>query len=118
MEIRLSGGKYAAGKYSGLQRVTGDEETAQRIAMKLTARRGGFAPQPDYGSRLYALPLVKPSERPSAARQYIAEALEGETDATLSKLSVTEADGVLALKLTFETGNGAVDVETVFEVNG
>ena len=33
MEIKLDGGEYAAGKYSGLARVTGDEETAQRIAM-------------------------------------------------------------------------------------
>ena len=39
MEIKLENGNYVPGKYSGLTTVSGDEETAQRIAMKLTARR-------------------------------------------------------------------------------
>lgn len=119
MEIKLDGGEYAAGKYSGLARVTGDEETAQRIAMKLTARRGGFAPLPDYGSRLYALGAVKPGQREAAARQYIAEALSGETGVALTELAMDELDGALTLKLTFAAGDGSVEVETVFdEVNG
>ena len=117
MEIKLNGGRYTAGKYSGLERVTGEEETAQRLSMKLTARRGGFAPLPEYGSRLYTLPLIKASERGSAARQFIAEALAGETDAALSDMSISEDKGVMTLARTFQTGQGAVAVETVFEVN-
>lgn len=118
MEIKLENGNYVPGKYSGLTTVSGDEETAQRIAMKLTARRGGFAPLPDYGSRLYTLPAVKPSERQTAARQFIAEALSGETDAALSALSISQGNGTLSLSLTFQVGGGTVDLETAFEVNG
>lgn len=50
----------------GVETVSGAEETAVRITMKLTARRGGFPLLPDYGSRLYQLAQVKPSERESA----------------------------------------------------
>ena len=116
MELKLVDGAYAAGKYSWLAEVSGDEETAQRIAMKLTARRGGFAPLPEYGSRLYALPQLKPSQRQAAAKQYIAEALEGETDAALTGMSMAAEDGRLSLKLTFRVGGGTADMETAFEV--
>ena len=117
MELKLDGGKYAAGKYSDLLRVTGDEENAQRIAMKLTARRGGFAPMPDYGSRLYTLTGLRAADRQTAARQYIAEALEGETGTELSAISISEAEGELELRLTFAVGGEEINVETVLEVS-
>ena len=119
MELKLENGGYVPARYLDLATVSGAEELAQRIVMKLTARRGGFAPLPDYGSRLYALGAVKAGQREAAARQYIAEALSGETGVALTELAMDELDGALTLKLTFAAGDGSVEVETVFdEVNG
>ena len=52
MELRLKDGKYDS-IGARLCTVSGAEELAQRVMMKLAARRGSFWPLPDYGSRLY-----------------------------------------------------------------
>ena len=57
--------------------------------MKLAARRGGFALLPEFGSRLYLLGTVRASERETAARQYVAEALADEENLVLDRLSVS-----------------------------
>ena len=78
MELKLEQGRYVPGA-GGLLRVTGANEIAQRVMMKLTARRGGFAPLPEYGSALYTLlHTARPSEYETAAMQYIAQALADE----------------------------------------
>lgn len=90
MELKLEQGAYVAGPTGRPETVTGAWETAQRVMMRLTARRGGFAPLPDYGSRLYLLPrTAKPSQWETAARQYIAEALTEETDAAVTQVRLT-----------------------------
>ncbi len=112
MELKMSGGKYAVGA-GGLQTVAGAGELAQRVTMKLTARRGGFAPLTDYGSRLWTLPAIKPSQRAGAVRQFAAEALAGEPDVSLEDIELTEpGDGTLLVKLTFSTPGGSFDYET------
>lgn len=93
MELKLEQGMYAAGPNRRPQTVSGAEETAQRVMMRLTARRGGFAPLPEYGSRLYLLPrLAKPSAYETAARQYIAEALAEETAVEVTEVQCTPVD--------------------------
>lgn len=113
MEIVLEGGRYTAAKTGGLETVTGTKELAQRISMKLTARRGGFALWPSYGSRLHTLAGgVKPSERLTAARQFITEALADETDMEISGLEVTEGgDGTLNIRLELAVTDGKLSID-------
>lgn len=70
--------------------------------MKLAARRGGFALLPAFGSRLYQLGSVRVSERETAARQYVAEALAEEENLVLDNLSVSGiAEGVIRIDTEF-----------------
>lgn len=111
MEISVQNGRYTASRSGGLDTVTGTAELAQRLTMKLAARRGGFAPMPSYGSRLYTLAgAVKPSERAAAARQFATEALADEENVTISALSVTEGGGTLNIALTLEVSGGTLSI--------
>ena len=112
MEIALEGGRYTAAKTGGLETVTGTDELAQRLLMKLTARRGGFAPMPSYGSRLYTLAgAVKPKERLTAARQFVAEALEEESGVEVNGIEITEDGGALCIRLALAVPDGALSVD-------
>ena len=55
--------------------ITGAEEIAQRIRLRLCIRRGSFALDPDLGSRLYSLPRGDGAMMEAAARAIIEEAL-------------------------------------------
>lgn len=101
MELRLENGRYVSRGIAGLERVQGEDELLQRVCMKLKARRGGFYPMPEYGSRLYSLTSVKPSMRETAARQYILEALADETELALETVTVSEEDGELCVSAAF-----------------
>lgn len=78
MELELRNGDYVADGVGGLRRVGGREALLQRVLFRLTARRGSFPFREDLGSRLWELGRVSAPERRSAARQYVAEALESE----------------------------------------
>lgn len=93
MELKLSQGQYVLSAAGGLETVRGDNETVQRVLMKLAARRGAFLPLPDYGSRLYTLCRLKPSERAAAAKQFIAEALADEKDVSVLEVEYLPAEG-------------------------
>lgn len=93
MELKLSGGQYVPSAAGGLETVRGENETAQRVLMKLSARRGGFLPLPDYGSRLHTLCRLKPSERAAAAKQFIAEALADERGVSVLEVEYRPTDG-------------------------
>jgi hypothetical protein len=111
MEIAIRDGRYTASGTGGLDTVTGLAELAQRVTMKLAARRGGFAPLPSFGSRLYTLAgAVKPSERETAARQFVAEALADEQGLSISALTVTESEGTLGIALTLAAPGGTLDI--------
>lgn len=86
MELKLQNGAYLMNAAGGFQTVSGNEELVQRALMRLTARRGGFYPLPDYGSRLYTLCRMKPSERSAAARQFAVEALASEPRITVGEV--------------------------------
>lgn len=114
MELKLTDGKYMQGNYLCLAQVDEIEELLQRIEMKLRTRRGAFVPLPEYGSRLHLLSQEKPSNRQSAARQYVLEALSDEADLQLDSLgliSKTDADVLLSLSFTYK-GEYKVNVET------
>ena len=112
MELKLTDGKYTA-KAQTFNTVTGNEELAQRIMMKLTARRGRFWPKPDYGSNLYKLINgEKPSNRENAVRQYAAEALSDEEGIDLQTVEISEtASDAIFIKLYFVCTDGGFSVE-------
>ena len=100
MELKLNGGAYAVSPAGGFQTVTGAEELAQRALMRLSARRGGFLPLPEYGSRLHTLCRLKPGERPAAARQYVIEALSDEPQISVGEVEYQPgADGSAVLRV-------------------
>lgn len=101
MELKLENGKYVSQGIAGLEQVGGEDELLQRVCMKLKARRGGFYPMPEYGSRLYSLTAVKPSMRETAARQYILEALSDETELALETVTVSEENEELCVRAEF-----------------
>lgn len=115
MDIMIKDGDYAAGVCGGVQTVDGIEELAQRVTMKLTAKRGHFWPKPDYGSRLYKLSgSERPSDRESAVRQYVAEALRDEPGVRLRSVETVAADrDRLRLRLDFEYTGAEFSVETL-----
>ena len=113
MELKLTDGSYAASGDGDLATVSGNAELIQRIAMRLTARRGQFAPAPDYGSRLYTLHGHHPSERESVAVQFAAEALAPERGLTVENVRITEiADGGLSLLVTVRAAEELLEIRT------
>jgi len=100
MELKLENGRYTARSRGDLESVSGIEELRQRVEMKLKARRGGFPPMPEFGSRLHTLHRVKPKQRRAAAEQYAAEALSGEEGLVIEALSLADTgDGGIRLEL-------------------
>jgi len=86
MELKLKGGDYVPAADGGLCTVSGVDALVQRAMMRLAARRGGFLPLPEYGSRLHTLAHIKPGERSAAAQQFVAEALEGDSEISVGKV--------------------------------
>ena len=78
MELELRDGDYVADGVGGLRRVGGREALLQRVLFRLCARRGAFPFWESLGSRLWELGRAPGTERRSAARQYVTEALAEE----------------------------------------
>ncbi len=67
--------------------VTGAEEMAQRVRLRLTVRRGSFRLDPELGSRLYAMPRGEAAVMERFAREAIEEALAPLTGVRLEEVS-------------------------------
>lgn len=67
--------------------ITGAEEIAQRIRLRLCIRRGSFPLDPELGSRLYALPRGDAGAMNAAAREMIEEALAPMAGVRLTEVS-------------------------------
>ncbi len=109
MELLLSNGTYKKNLYHGLESVSGSDELAQRITMKLMARRGAFSILPDYGSELYKLSSLKVNARETAAKSYIARALEDE-NVTIEKVEVTGDDNFVRIDLALKSGDSFLEL--------
>lgn len=106
MEMKITDGRYVPAEQLGFKTVDGTQELAQRIIMKLTAKRGQFLPLPEYGSRLYLLPTVKPSQRETVLRQYVAEALSDESGVELETLELSYEGDRADISLIFANNAG------------
>ena len=95
MERKLVNGDYTPDGNGGLTVLSGTEELLQRALFRLTARRGAFPFLPELGSQLYRLPREKPSARQALAIQYAAQALEEETELTVTGAALKDrSDGL------------------------
>lgn len=113
MEMKLIDGDYVPDMWGGFERVTGERELLQRVLFKLQCRRGGFAPMPELGSRLYLLGREKKKDMVATARQYIIEALSDEDSVEVTGVSVEQADGeaiYVSAELTCSNGSTATVV--------
>ena len=106
MELKLNNGVYTDNGRGGPVSVDGVEEKLQRATMRLAARRGGFAPMADFGSRLYLLPREKKQTRKSAAELYVAEALAEETWLKIIQVSVDELGDTLSVRVEIAYDEG------------
>lgn len=111
MELKLENGEYSARAYGGTETVSGTEETLQRVLMRLKARRGGFLPMPEFGSRLHELCGMKKSDRGSYAKQFVFEALSPEKDVSVLGVEYSEdGDGVGKVSAELRIGGDELTV--------
>lgn len=111
MELKLRNGAYVLNAAGLPESVQGAEETLQRALMRLSARRGSFAPAPDYGSRLYTLGTLKPSQRPAAARLFVTEALAGEAGIGVESVAYTPGgEDTAAVAVGLSLGGQAAEI--------
>ena len=115
MELKIRNGDYVPDGAGGLQRVSGKEELLQRVLFRLTARRGGFAPLPALGSRLYLLGREKPASRQAAAKKYVAEALDGEAGVTVSDAALVYEGDLCMLRVSLRCGNEMLELTVPME---
>lgn len=111
MELKLRSGAYVLSAAGLPETVGGAEETLQRALLRLSARRGKFAPAPDYGSRLYTLSALKPSQRSAAARLFVTEALAGEAGVGVDGVTYTPGEGdTAAVTVALSLGGQAAEI--------
>ena len=115
MELKIRNRDYVPDGMGGLQRVSGKAELLQRVLFLLTARRGGFAPLPALGSRLYLLGREKPGLRQAAAKKYAAEALEGEAGATVEDAAFVYEGDLCALRVSLRCEDEILELTVPME---
>ena len=102
MELKLINGDYVPDGAGGLCRLSGGEEVLARVLYRLTARRGALPFLPQLGSDLRLVLREKPSARQALAAQYVAEALEEESDLRVTEVVLTQGEpGQLTASLTW-----------------
>ncbi len=97
MEPKLQNGDYVPDQLGGVVRLEDENALLQRVLYRLTARRGQFPLLPELGSQLYRLGSQPPGDRLSAARQYVAQALEPEDVAVRDVKLSSAGDGRMDL---------------------
>ncbi len=110
MELKIRDGDYVPDGIGGLERVSGDEELAQRVRYRLCARRGAFPFLPELGSALHLLQREKPGARLNAARKYVAEALEQERGLRVTDVALRQEGGTLYVHVSLAGGERSMTV--------
>jgi phage gp46-like protein len=104
VELKIVDGEYVSDENGGVNGLSGSGEVLARVLFRLTARRGAMPFLPNLGSRLYQIRREKPSVRQALAAQYVAEALEDETDLNVTSVEWTESgeDGTLTVRMDWQ----------------
>jgi phage gp46-like protein len=99
MSIHMTDRDYLSDGLGSVASVSGGSALLEDILFRLTARRGGFALLPEFGSRMYLLSREKPSARNAVARQYAAEALADLGDVEVTGAWVKQLEGRLQVQV-------------------
>lgn len=102
MEARIHNGDYIPDGLGGVVRCQGADALLERVLFRLTARRGGLPFLPRMGSRLYLLGREPAAQRLSAARQYVAEALEEEDVSVTDVILTPEAQERVRIRVLLD----------------
>lgn len=108
MELLLKNRDYVANSAGGVVGLTGAEEMLALVLYRLTARRGAFPFLPELGSRLYLLRSAKPGQWESLARQYVIEALAGETALAVTNVIVYAENDRLWVEVSLDWNGQAM----------
>lgn len=111
MSILLEQRDYVPDGMGGVTALSGSGAILNDVLFRLSARRGGFALLPEFGSRMYRLREEKPSARTALARQYAVEALSGMEDVTVTDAAVTVSGGTLHIRVELLWQGQALAVE-------
>ena len=111
MELMVRDGDYIPDGTGRFRRAEGGDELLQRVLWKLSIPRGSFPLLPELGSQLCRLGRCKPAQREALARQYVAQALEDETELEVEQVSLA-GDGTLTVELSWQGEPVAVTVQT------
>ena len=101
MGLLLADRDYTRDGNGGVTVVKGAENLLNEVLFRLTVRRGSFPFLPELGSELHRLTREKPSAWQSLARQYAAQALEGE-ELTVEEVQVTPNGRGAVIKVFLE----------------
>lgn len=110
MRMLIRDGDYVSDGAGGFRMCQEELRLPEQAIFLLTARRGGFSPMPELGSRLYLLPFEKPSARQTAAESYVQEALKP-LGLTVLEVKLTPGE-VLTVEVRLKAG----ETEQVLEV--
>ncbi|MDR2931789.1 MAG: hypothetical protein LBV27_01650 [Oscillospiraceae bacterium] len=112
MDTKLSGGDHAVDSRGIPIRLTGADEIIQRALIRLSVKKGAFAPDPGLGSELYRLAGCKSGDRDRVALGYIKEALVPLPQITVdSAVCTMRTDGALDIKIEAGIENGRYSLE-------
>ena len=119
MEWMLINGDYVPDGSRGVKRLEGSEAVLQRALFRLCARRGALPFLPRLGSRLHLVLREKPSARQALAAQFVAEALEDESDLTVSQVTLGPCvDGQAQLTVALAWGGNNLRADLTLEEGG
>ena len=112
MDVLLRDGDLVLDSAGSPRYVEGNAELLQRVLLRLTARRGGFAPCPELGSRLYQLSSAGERELRAAVEEALYPVRE------VSVLGVERAPGPERdqLRITVRLGRNEQPITAVLQL--
>ncbi len=112
MRLRLRDGDYVPDGAGGFVQLEISERLLEQALFRLTARRGGFAPIPELGSRLYLLHRAKADARNTLAKTYAQEALTP-MGLRVTETAVEEQEDTLFVKVTIKVQGNEEELEVM-----
>ena len=111
MSILMKERDYVPDGAGSVSSARGGEAVISDVLFRLSARRGGFALMPGFGSRMYRLRSEKPSARTALARQYAVEALSDLEDVAVTDAAVSVSGDKLLIRVDLAWQGQALAVE-------
>ncbi|MBC8570528.1 hypothetical protein [Zongyangia hominis] len=111
MDMRIQNGDFVPDRRGIPRGCFGVEEVVNRVLLCLTARRGGFARMPHFGSRLHTLRGGTQERMDEQAAMMVREALEGVDEVRVGDVSTARMGSVLTVRVGLQMDAGDYDVK-------